>query len=461
MNRFRSPRESTTGPRPGASPALHLALQRFREVPPLREVLRRHGAGSASVAAVGTPGSLSLFFILLLVLAAGPGPSISYFSDVREVRIPQTGVQNYFVVDEEIWRHARPDLADLRIYDGETQVQFALSEQRSGASIQESAARILNLGSVRGSTEFDLDMNGVGEYDRLRLVLDAKDFVVTASVAGSNELGQKSTTQLPPSTLYDFSREQLGANFVLKLPRSSFRYLHVRLSAGVTPEQVKDAFVYKLEETKAVWTSIGSCGTPVQDARTTVIVCKSPPHVPVDRVRLQVDPKQVNFRRAVRVTDEAGHECGTGEIRRVRIGRTGATVVSEELDVSLGGEPSGLFKITLDNADNPPLLIATVQLLSLERRVYFGPQDKATLKLYYGDSKLDFPVYDYARFFKADPAAVQAQLGPASHNAAYRGRPDDRPWSERHSAVLWLAMLVAALMLAVLAVRGLRAQVRP
>ncbi len=36
----------------------------------------------------------------------------------------------------------------------------------------------------------------VGEYDRIRLSLDAKDFVVTASVAGSNELGAKSADSI-------------------------------------------------------------------------------------------------------------------------------------------------------------------------------------------------------------------------------------------------------------------------
>ena len=43
------------------------------------------------------------------------GPSISYFTNVRDIRISQADQQNYFVVDEEIWTHARPDLADLRM----------------------------------------------------------------------------------------------------------------------------------------------------------------------------------------------------------------------------------------------------------------------------------------------------------------------------------------------------------
>jgi hypothetical protein len=408
----------------------------------------------------------SLFCALALIAALGtpltPEPSISYFTNVRDIRISQAGAQNYLVVDEEIWNRAHPDLADLRIYDGESQVQYALSEQRGRTSTQEAAAKILNLGSVGGRTEFDLDMfdgntGQIGEYDRIRLNLDAKDFVVTASVAGSNELGAKMATQLPPATLYDFTREELGSNPVVKLPPSSFRYLHVKLSAGISPAQVKGASIYNLQETKAFWTGVGSCGAPSRIARTTVITCNAPLHVPVDRVRFHVDPMQVNFRRAIVISNASDHYYGTGEITRVRMNRAGTTVVSEEMDVPIEDRGSGQLMITVDNGDNPPLAISG-QLLSVERRLYFETQDKSLLRLYYGDEKLQSPVYDYARFFKADPVAAKAEVGPGSHNPAYRGRPDDRPWSERHKAVLWLAMLLAVVVLAALAIRGLRAK---
>ncbi len=179
----------------------------------------------------------------------------------------------------------------------------------------------------------------------------------------------------------------------------------------------------------------------------------------MDRVRFRVDPRQVNFRRAVVLSDASDRHYGAGgEITRVRINRGGSTVVSEEMDVPIGGESSGRVKVTVDNGDNPPLRISGVELLSVERRVYFDPQGKSLLKLYYGDDKLGAPIYDYARFFKADPAAARAELGPGSHNEAYRGRPDDRPWSERHKAVLWLAMLLAVIVLAGLAIRGLKAR---
>jgi hypothetical protein len=400
----------------------------------------------------------ALSFLLLLVVAdtpTRPEAAIPYFTNFREVRVAQPELQNYFVVDEEIWAHSRPDLGDLRLYDSNSPVQYAVSEQRAGVSSEEAEARILNLGSVAGHTEFDLDAEGIVEYDRIRLRLDAHDFVATASVSGGNAPGNAKDVALTPSTLYDFTKEQLGSNFQLKLPPSSFRFLHVRLSPGIRPEQVKGATIFNLREQQASWTKVGSCSAPQQRQHLTVISCEVPPRVPLSRVTFEIDPAQVNFRRVVTVENDQGLQIAAGEITRVRVNRGGTRVINADLSVNLSGSSSRLT-ISVDNADNPPLTISSVQLLSLERRVYFDARGKTTLKLYYGDEKLSAPVYDYARFFHVDASAAQAQLGPGSHNPEYAGRPDDRPWSERHTAILWTAMLLAVAALATLALRGLR-----
>src|SRR5712671_6622959 len=347
---------------------------------------------------------LLLGFVALAVPNT-PEPAITYFSNVREVHVAWPDRQTFFTVDEEIWNHSRSDLGDLRLYNGESPVQYLLSEQRAGISSEEVPAKILNLGSVAGHTEFDLDAEGLSTYDRIRMRLDAKDFVTSASIAGANTPGGKPSTALAPSSLYDFTSQQLGSNFVLKLPPSSFRYLHVKLSAGILPQQVKGAAIFNLREQQASWTRAGSCLAPQQKQRTTVIVCSIPLRVPLDRITFKVAPGQVNFRRTVSVLDPKGAQEASGEINRVRINRAGTLVNTEELAIGVGAHP-GQFTLSIDNGDNPPLAIVDVQPLSLERRGYFDPQGKASLTLYYGDEKLSAPVYDYARFFHLEASAA-------------------------------------------------------
>lgn len=399
--------------------------------------------------------AVSLCLIVLLAdISTRPEPDIRYFTNLREVQMTASGIQNFFLVDEELWAHSRPDLADLRLYDGDSLVPFAISEQRGGISSEQVEARILNLGSVSGHTEFDLDTNRLPEYDRIRLRLEAHDFVATASVSGGNQLG-KAEVELTPSTLYDFSKEQLGSNSQLKIPTSSFRYLHIKLSAGIDPQQVKGATIYNLREQQARWTKVGSCAVPEQKPHLTIINCTVPDRVPLNRVTFQIDPTQVNFRRTVTVEDARGQAFANGEISRVRINRDATLVTNEELSLTLSHN-SGPITINIDNGDNSPLTILSVQPLAIERRVYFDPQGKTALKLYYGDDRLSAPIYDYARFFHADACASQAQLGPGGHNPQFTGRPDERPFSERHPAILWSAMVAAVLALLLLALRGLR-----
>jgi Protein of unknown function (DUF3999) len=400
-------------------------------------------------------GRAAFALFALFLLAGRHDPEIRYFTDVREIKISEPDRQNYAVVDSEIWEHTRPDLADIRLYDDTTQVPYILLEQKPRTATVEQEAKLLNLGMVGDHAEFDLDLAGIAQYDRVRLQLDAKDFVVTALVFGQNSLNQKSRTQLPPSTLYDFSREKLGSNFVVQLPTSSFRYLHVQLTPGIRPAQVKSATVFDVQEKHASWTTAGNCDQPAQQGKTTTINCSLPAGVPLERMQFEIPPDTVNFRRNVSVS--AGDlQVANGDISRVRLKRGGTEVVSKQMFVDVPGVTDKReVTVTITNGDDPPLRLVSVQPLALERRIYFDPSGRSSLKLYYGDPNLEAPVYDYAKFFQEDPAALLAQLGVGLHNAEYTGRPDERPWSERHKVILWAAMLGAVAVLAVLAFRGL------
>jgi hypothetical protein len=397
--------------------------------------------------------------ILAFAATGDPEPSIPYFTRVRDVAIANPDRQNYLVVDSDVWAHARQDLADLRLYDGMNQVPCELKLELAGTSSQEAEVKILNLARRGDHTEFDLDVAPVTEYNRIHLTLDRKDFLVTASTEGRDALlGGTGGPWPSPSTLFDFSRENLGSNSTITLPTWSFRYVHVRLSPGILPNELKRATVAHLEEKAALWTDAGTCRIGDQQKRNTVITCDVLPRTPIDRIQFDVPAARVNFRRAVTVADEKGVQFAAGSISRIRMNRGGGAVDSEDLAVSVFGDRdhAGRFTIAVDNGDDQPLTFNSIHPQSLQRRLYFEPQGRANLKLYYGDEKLAAPVYDYAKFFHEDAGVAPAQLGADMQNTAFTGRPDDRPWSERHQAVLWLAMLMAVALLTLLAIRGLR-----
>ena len=392
---------------------------------------------------------------LVFAQSNAAAPVREYFRYTRDVPVAESEKQNYLVVDAAVWAHARADLSDVRLYDGPTQVPYALSEEQGASSTLEREARILNLGVRGGRTEFDLDIAGEAEYNHVELRLKATNFVASATAEGSDTLGGSARRQLSTSTLYNFSREGLGNNFALRMPLATFRYLHVSIAPAINPRDITGASISAQREAQATWVSAGRCHSPEQVSRTTRIACDLDPGVPVGRILFTVPSDLVNFRRTVRVSDTHGQQVCSGSISRIRMKSGGKEVVTEDLALGFCSNKERQVVIEMDNADNAPLTVDKTEPQSLERRIYFDPAGKTALKLYYGDEKLNAPEYDYARFFHKGADAVQAAMGVESLNPAYTGRPDERPWSERHKWVLWGAMLVAVSVLGMLALKGM------
>ena len=136
--------------------------------------------------------------------------------------------------------------------------------------------------------------------------------------------------------------------------------------------------------------------------------------------------------------------------------RAGQRIDSEDDEVDFSEIGQKLLKIVIHNGDDPPLKLTSASLQQIERRLYFDSPEQGQITLYYGDEKLERPEYDYAKLFLNSKDASAAQLGSEASNSAYTGRPDDRPWSERHPAVLWTAIVAAVLLLGALALKSMR-----
>jgi len=147
---------------------------------------------------------------------------------------------------------------------------------------------------------------------------------------------------------------------------------------------------------------------------------------------------------------------GSGEVSRIHLQRDGQKIDREETSLSIRIPSPGSYRVVVHNGDDVPLKIADVRLQQYERRIYFETETGAAARLYYGDAKLSAPIYDYRKFFQKDANAIPATLGAEVLNADYKGRPDLRPWSERHPAVLWAAIVAAVLFLGGLAYRSVK-----
>jgi hypothetical protein len=299
-------------------------------------------------------------------------------------------------------------------------------------------------------------MSEVPEYDRVTLALSTKNYVAHARVEGQDDSHGKQWANLGTTTLFDLSEERLGHNSTLQIPVSTYRYLRVTIDGLVKPSDVQSGTAGIERSQEAVWRDLRSEPTQTQEGRDTVLTFAVPENVPVERVMLAIDPAQGNFLREIEMQSYKGSRAGVGEITRIHIQRNGGKIDFDRTWLSLSATSPGELRAVIHNGDDAPLRITRARLQQYERRIYFDCDAGASLGLYYGDQKLNAPVYDYAKLFQSEVSAGQLQLGAEEANGGYTGRPDDRPWSERHPAVLWAAILAAVAILGGMAVRSIK-----
>jgi len=115
--------------------------------------------------------------------------------------------------------------------------------------------------------------------------------------------------------------------------------------------------------------------------------------------------------------------------------------------------PGSLWTISNDNGDDAPLTLTDVRLEMAERKLCFDAVAGRSYTLYYGDPAVTSPRYDYATLFVADADAAQATLGAEDNNPQYQARPDMRAFTERHPALLWVALIAVVVVLGFVALK--------
>jgi len=403
-----------------------------------------------------------------LIAIAAATPAIPYFQYQRSIAAPNRNGQHYVVADETIWQHSQPRLADLRVFSAGKEIPFNTLTMRGSRETEQKTVRLLQPARLDGTTQFLLDMEGVPEYDRVALTIATKNYVAHARVDGQDDSHGKAWANLGTTTIFDLSGERLGHNSTLQIPESTYKFLRVTIDANVLPPDVQSASAGIERAQAATWRDLPGEPRQSQEGKDTVLTFSVPQNVPIERLALSIDPAQGNFQRAVEIQIEAEPDSrqgpapaftpgfGSGEISRIHMQRNGGRIDVEQYSVPLSIASRGQLRAVIHNGDDAPLRISAARLQQYERRIYFDGDAGTSPLLYYGDAKLESPEYDYSKLFQSDANEEKLTLGAEAANTSYTGRPDERPWSERHPAVLWGAILAAVAILGGLALRSLK-----
>jgi Protein of unknown function (DUF3999) len=406
---------------------------------------------------------VAAFWLLAIAVA-----DVRYFRYERPiVGIPSQASQTCVALDGTVYAHSQPLLSDLRLYRDGKETPYAVRIAEPVAAATKNIAP-LNLGEQGGHVVFDAAMPERA-YNDVELDVAAHDFIATVDVFGSQSQTGGSSTKIGTYTIFDFTREKLGRSTVLHLPESDFRYLHFRVDGPLKPDDVTGLSLTPSAEAKPHYVTVAESTQVIEKNRETLTEFSLPANVPVDRVEFVAQAQPVNFSRDVTVTvtaqksDQAGESreaeasTSSGSVLRLHGVHNGHQIDEERLSVEPPVSATSYateWAIKIDNGDDVPLQLQSVRLQMLERTLCFEATPGASYTLYYGDSSLTAPRYDYATLFSPEVNAARAALGPEKNNPDYRPRPDERPFTEKHPGLLWTALVLVVVLLGGIALRS-------
>lgn len=407
----------------------------------------------------------------LLLLFAAATPNVHYFRYERPVlNIPAQHQQACLTLDTAIFTHSGPQLSSLRLYHGDQEAPYALNYAAPTESSPETLLP-LNAGLRSGVTTFDVAMPE-GAYSNLDLGIAAKNFIATVHVAGSQNQTSARPTKLGSYTVFDFTRQKLGRSTVLHLPPSDFRYLHFRIDGPIQPDQITGISAGRLPGGQPRYVTVTASSTIGQKGRDSLVEFTVPANIPVDRIEFVPGEQPVNFSRDVTVTVKPGATktatdaqepslpaASSGNILRIHRTQNGHKIDEEDLSIpapDFSWDIPTRWIVAIHNQDDAPLALHSVSLQMIARDLCFNAEPGETYALYYGDSALSPPHYDYAQLFTPDKNALRVALGAERENPRYQARPDTRPFTEKHPALLWIVLIAAVLVLAAIALRASR-----
>ena len=441
-------------------------------------------------------------------------PTHPNFRYQRTITLPASPTaspsQTCAILDPALFPHAGPSLRDLRLFQEATEIPYVitLSEPQQPDS---DPARVFhlaqprNLGLRHRSIVFDLEMPH-RPYTDVVLDLAAQNFLATATVSGTRDPNYTHQTSLGAFTLFDLTAQHLSRTTTLPLQETDLPYLHIELAispAPGTPTPTPQSLLKMLQgvtvppsrDAQSLYTTAATATSFTQRNRQTLASFHLPERIPIERVSFDLAPAfKSNFSRDVHIADhpntasdadrmqpkdalarsnstdltppnpDMASEILSGTISRVHLIQAGRDIREQQLSLpaTLGSnmQTPATVKVTVDNGDDPPLPLTAIRLEMRQRKLCFNPPSASPLTLFYGDPALNAPQYDYTRLWTPSATLHTAQLGPEQLNLAYRLPPDNRPLTERHPRLLWLALLAVLCLLAAIALHPTRSTIR-
>ncbi|MDO8585950.1 MAG: DUF3999 family protein [Armatimonadota bacterium] len=365
-------------------------------------------------------------------------------------------------LDRGVYLRADPNDADLRVVaNGAREIPFNLLIDSDETSEVQRTSRIQDSMTVpKKYSSFVIDLGKPGILSsRVKIRTTSSNFTRKVSIYASGD-GVKWAVLRDDGYIFNFSRDYFAESVVVDYPRSSQRYIRVRIwNLREKPIESISAEVFLLNRKPAVrylaYAGLGDVYQNARDKSTDVVLDIGGVGPPVDRV--EIESPNVNYHRQVEIAGSENLRVWSslhwGEIYKFATDK----VRGGKSNVDVGIQGYRYIRLRIRNFDDPPIRISKVRVYCYRRRVFFPYKPGENYRLYYGNPEAESPTYDIQTVFQylSTEKAPRLKLGPGVGNAAYIQPFGTKYWLEKNPWALWVTLLVAAVLLGYLIVRSI------
>jgi len=359
------------------------------------------------------------------------------------------GIYQY-TVPLQVMGQSRDDLGDLRLFDAENhEIPYAIRVRKEVNEQKEFDVQVFNKVTAGSSTEATIDLGEKpSEHNEVQIETTGSDFRRRVTVEGSDSIGAWKTLR-SDAVIFAFQSDgkSVESNSVT-YPASRYRYLRVRVSA----DELSDHRAPDITSVKALMTvhekgELTTWGLNVpsyqllrnQGAHASSWIIDLGARVPCERLSLSIAEPSFYRPFLVETFDDPQNPqlIASGNLSR----RTG-DANNPQVIVFDHEEHVRQLRLQITDYSNPTLSIEAIEASAPARELVFElkrPQI-VPLRLYFGNSKMPEPHYDFEKELgRLKTAPVQSSVGDIKKNPVYT--PEPLPFTER---VSWLIYVVLA-----------------
>jgi hypothetical protein len=368
-----------------------------------------------------------------------------------DVRTDGSAGLHQFTVPLQVMGKGRDDLGDLRLFDEDNhEVPYAIRVLRDANEEREFGAQVFNEVSVGSATEATIDLGpNNSEHNQVLVQTAGEDFRRRVVVEGSDSSTQWRTLNADGFVFRFQSNGTMVEQNNITYAASRYRYVRVRVSSDeLSDDHLPDILGVSVKMSVHQEGRLTTWDVMVpsyelkrnQGAHAASWTIDFGSRVPCDRLSLAIADDSFYRPFEVEVADDSQNP------RLIASGYLSRRNGEEHKPVTIVfNQEEYVQKLRLQVTDysNPTLTIENIQASAPAREFVFQlnrPQS-APLRLYFGNSKIAEPHYDFEKELsgKLKVALAQASVSDVLRNPAYV--PEPLPFTER---LPWLIYLVLA-----------------